>query len=104
MNNLFEAIPADIPDELFNDLLSNPKLRIERIVSYGHASQENQWYDQEHNEWVLLIKGKAQIEFQSDNRIVTLGEGSFLDIPAHTKHRVNWTKRKAQTIWLAIHY
>ena len=34
--------------------------KIERIVSRGHASPEDFWYDQEENEWVMVVKGTAR--------------------------------------------
>ncbi|MFC1665375.1 cupin [Pseudomonadota bacterium] len=104
MNNIFEAIPADIPSEIFEDLIRNANFRLERIVSHGHASPDNEWYDQDDDEWVLLIEGSAQIEFQTDRRIANLTKGSILNIPAHSKHRVNWTQKENPTIWLTIHY
>ena len=103
MPNLLKEIPADLPDELFQQLVSNDKFTIERIVSKGHCSPENHWYDQQNNEWVLLIKGEAILEF-NDQRSVHLNEGDYLNIPAHERHRVKWTANDRETIWLAIHY
>ena len=104
MNNIFDEIPANVPEEIFAELIHNPNFRVERIVSRGHATPENEWYDQGDNEWILLIAGNAQIEFQTNQRIVNLIPGSFLNIPARSKHRVNWTQKETPTIWLAIHY
>lgn len=104
VNNLFENLPTELTEELFEILLNKPNIRIERIVSDGHASKQDQWYDQDDNEWVLLLQGEAQIQLFPDNNIVTLVEGSYLNIPAHTKHRVKWTTKQTKTIWLAIHY
>ena len=36
--NLLENIPAGIPQELFTTILQADSVRIERIVSHGHAS------------------------------------------------------------------
>jgi len=104
VNNLYKDLPTKLPEELFEVLLNKSNIRIERIVSDGHASKQDQWYDQDDNEWVLLLKGEAQIQFLPDNNIVTLTEGSFLNIPAHTKHRVHFTAIETQTVWLAVHY
>ena len=46
MTNLFYDLPPDLPAELFTALLEAADMRIERIVSYGHASPECSWYDQ----------------------------------------------------------
>jgi cupin 2 domain-containing protein len=101
--NLFDAIPAHLTDELSQALLTTPRLRIERIVSHGHNSPPGFWYDQDHDEWVLLLSGAARLQF--DNEVVELKAGSFVNIAAHRRHRVEWTASGGQpTIWLAIHY
>jgi cupin 2 domain-containing protein len=38
--NLFADLPRYLPDELFTTLLDAAKVRIERIVSHGHASPD----------------------------------------------------------------
>jgi cupin 2 domain-containing protein len=103
LTNLFADIPDDLPEELIQSLLCTPGLRIERIVSLGHTSPEGFWYDQETDEWVLLVKGAARLRFQGEEPI-ELGPGTFVNIPAHKRHRVEWTDSSEPTIWLAIHY
>jgi cupin 2 domain-containing protein len=103
LTNLFAEIPADLPEELIQTLLSTSNVRIERIVSLGHASPEGFWYDQETHEWVLLVKGAARLMFEGKEPI-DLRPGSFVNIPAHQRHRVEWTDPTQPTIWLAIHY
>ncbi len=61
--NLFADIPEDLPEELIQSLLGKPGVRIERIVSLGHASPEGFWYDQEAHEWVLILAGVARLRF-----------------------------------------
>ena len=100
--NLFDAIPAALPQELVQTLLQTVDLRIERIVSHGHVSRDGFWYDQDHSEWVLLCRGSARIQFE--DRTVELKPGDYLNIPAHCRHRVDWTTPNATTIWLAIFY
>lgn len=100
--NLFSAIPADLPEELTTVLLAGEGVRIERIVSKDHCSPEGFWYDQPTGEWVMVLKGAARIEFK--DRVVAMGPGDYLDIPARTKHRVSWTTPAEPTIWLAVHY
>ena len=100
--NLFEDLPATLPAELFQSLLTAPNLRIERIVSKGHASERNSWYDQEQHEWVLLMQGAARLQFE--DRSLDLRPGDYVNIPAHTPHRVDWTAPDMFTIWLAVHY
>ena len=101
--NLFAEIPDDLPEELFQTLLRAPGLRIERIVSLGHASPEGFWYDQDTEEWVLLLKGAARLAFEGDEPIDLL-PGAFVNIPAHRRHRVEWADPGEPTVWHAIHY
>jgi cupin 2 domain-containing protein len=50
LQNLFAEPPRHSPDELFTTLLEAANVRIERIVSHGHASPEGFWYDQDQHE------------------------------------------------------
>lgn len=101
--NIFKNIPQTLPEELFETIIKNDHVHIERIVSYGQVTADEQWYEQEKNEWVLLVKGAARIQF-SDGGLMHLEAGDYINIAAHTKHRVEWTQENSETIWLAIHY
>ena len=101
--NLFSDIPTKLKEELFEVLFKNENLKIERIVSEGHSSPEQGWYDQAESEWVIVVEGSAKILFDDDREFL-LEKGDYLNIPAHTKHKVVWTDPDKQTIWLAIHY
>ena len=101
-NNLFTNLPANLPNELFTTLLDADDLRIERIVSHGHASPEGFWYDQDEHEWVILLKGAARLSIEG--RAKELKPGDFINIPAHQKHRVDWTTPDEPTVWLAVFY
>lgn len=103
MNNIFDAIPKDLSNEVFEDLVSSNKVKIERIISKGHTSPDVGWYDQEQSEWVIVIAGSAIIGFD-DKPAVTLKAGDYLNIPAHQKHKVAWTEPDIETVWLAVHY
>lgn len=100
--NLFADIPADLPEELIQTILSRPNIRIERIVSHGHASPDGFWYDQPQHEFVVLLQGAARLRFEDD--LIEMKPGSYIDIPAHRRHRVEWTSPDVPTVWLAIHY
>jgi cupin 2 domain-containing protein len=102
--NIFENIPERIPEEIFEAITSTPDVSIERIISKGHSSPKDFWYDQDRNEWVIVLKGFARIKFYKDEAIVDLRPGDYINIPAHCKHRVEWTDPDEATIWLAIHY
>jgi cupin 2 domain-containing protein len=101
-SNLFAGLPKRLPDELFTTLLDAASVRIERIVSHGHASPAEFWYDQDRHEWVIVLKGAARLRFEDGS--VEMKPGDFLNIPAHQKHRVEWTTPDEPTIWLAVHY
>ncbi|MDY6879888.1 MAG: hypothetical protein V2J25_11710 [Desulfatiglans sp.] len=104
IKNIFADIPRDLLDEYFDEILKAGTLRIERIVSRGHASPKGHWDDQDHHEWVILLRGHARLRFQKDNEIVELMPGNHVNIPAHVKHRVEWTDPESDTLWLAVHY
>ncbi len=101
--NIFNAIPADLTDEVFEDIVRSDNVKIERIISKGHITPKDDWYDQQQNEWVIVLQGEAIINFTGKDA-VTLKQGDYLNIPAHQKHRVTWTKPNSETIWLAVHY
>jgi cupin 2 domain-containing protein len=103
-DNLFTGIPDDLPEELFTTLLQADGLWIERIVSRGHASEPGFWYDQEESEWVVVLRGRAVVRFEGRSETVELQPGAYLNIPAHARHRVEYTSLAEDTVWLAIHY
>lgn len=103
-NNLLAGIPSSLPEELFQPLLSVDGVRVERIVSDGHATPPGQWYDQEGHEWVLVLSGRARLAFEGEPTARALGPGDYLFIPAHCRHRVEWTDPHEKTVWLAIHW
>lgn len=100
--NLLKNIPTNLKEELFEEILSHEHIKIERIVSKGHTSPQSGWYDQENNEWVLVLQGEAILAFE--NGEIRLNAGEYCNIPAHVRHRVAWTLPAHETIWLAIHY
>jgi cupin 2 domain-containing protein len=102
--NLFAAIPQRLTSEEITTLLSSPGLRIERIVSRGHASPPGYWYDQTQAEWVIVLAGQAELRFEDDNTAMRMEPGDWLHIPAHRRHRVEWTDPTQATIWLAVHH
>ena len=102
--NLFSEIPSTLPQELIEPLLHTAAFRLERIVSAGHITAAGEWYDQEWDEWVILLTGSASLRFEGDAGLVTLQPGDHLVIPAHRRHRVETTDPAEKTIWLALHY
>jgi cupin 2 domain-containing protein len=101
--NLFAGLPEEGQGETFDEILRTGACRIERIISRGQASPSGFWYDQEANEWVLLIKGSATVGF-ADGRSIDLLPGDHLFIPRHERHRVEQTDPAGETLWLAVHF
>jgi len=104
MASLFTDIPETLPAELFETLISSSTIKIERVVSRGHASPTGFWYDQPDNEFVLVIQGSAGIRLENNDNVITLKAGDHLNIAAHVRHRVEWTDAACDTIWLTVHY
>ena len=104
MNSFFENIPAELPKELFETLVAADRVRIERIISRGQASPEGFWYDQEENEFVVLLQGSAGLRMEGGDAPLVLKPGDYVDIPAHVRHRVEWTDPSEATVWLAVFY
>ena len=100
MMNLFESIGDASQKELFETLLENKKVKIERITTIGQTTPEGQWYDQEEDEFVLVLEGSARVDYEDES--TRLEKGDYLYIPAHKKHRVSWSDPDRVTLWLAI--
>jgi len=101
--NIFKNIPDQLAEELIECIFKQDNICIERIVSKGHITPTGQWYDQDGDEWVILLQGQATILYELDNQSFHLIAGDYLLIPAHTRHRVEWTPPDLNTIWLAAH-
>lgn len=103
VTNLFHNLALKLPAEVAETIFASAHFRIERIVSTGQASPEGFWFDQEQHEWVVVLKGAARLRIEGEQP-VELQPGDFINIAAHTKHRVEWTTPNEPTIWLAVHY
>ena len=103
LNNLFNSLP-DAAEEIFDVLCETDCVKIERIVSCGQATPQGEWYDQNRHEWVVLLSGRARLRFQAGDRMVEMKSGDHLLIPAHARHRVEWTDPDAKSVWLAVHF
>ncbi|NTW23933.1 MAG: cupin domain-containing protein [Lentimicrobium sp.] len=100
--NLFDVQKSEGQTTEIFEILADGSAKIERIISQGQISPENEWYDQEMDEWVVLLQGKSTILFK-ENIEFQLIAGDYLLIPAHQKHRVTYTSTSPSCIWLAIH-
>ena len=101
--NIYGSIPDDLNVETLDEIISSPGIRIERIISKGHTSPEKGWYDQEENEWVMVLEGSGTLTFE-DGSVAHLSKGEHINIPSHCRHRVSWTDPDQLTIWLAVFY
>ncbi|VEP11315.1 Cupin domain-containing protein [Hyella patelloides LEGE 07179] len=103
MANIF-SIPSSLPNrELWEALISTDNVLIERIVSTGQVTPLGEWYDQDRDEWVILLQGEASLVY-GDGSQIQLTPGDYVLIPAHQKHRVEYTTFEPPCIWLAIHF
>jgi len=98
--NLFASLPAASGGERFETLFANPACRVERIVSFGHASPPGFWFEQDGDEWVVLLVGSAVLAF-ADGRVLDLRAGDWTSLPARCRHRVESVSEDA--VWLAVH-
>jgi cupin 2 domain-containing protein len=103
IKNLFEGVSEVLNDEFIEELVVNKNFKLERIVSDGHSSPANFWFDQEMNELVILLSGSAELSYENGQRFA-LNPGDYLTIPAHQKHRVDKTDLFEKTFWLVLHY
>ncbi len=104
LHNIFSNIPEELPLEVSKNIIERDEFILERIISKGHVTPAGQWFDQEFNEWVMVMRGSAKVAFKDPEEEFTLEAGHYLNIPAHTLHRVTWTQPDCETIWLALHY
>ena len=103
MGNLLSSLPETLDEEVFESILAASHVRIERIVSRGHTSPEQGWYDQNENEWVMVLEGAGTVLFEESGSI-HLEKGDHLTISAHARHRVSWTDPERVTVWLVVFY
>lgn len=102
--NLFANLLPTAQSENVQTLFAASSLRIERIVSIGQASPPGFWYDHEQAEFVLVVAGRARLLIEGEAALRELGPGSYLHLPAHCRHRVEWTDAETPTVWLAVHF
>ncbi len=103
IENIFNVTTEKIPDEIFDEIISGEHFRLERIISDGQVSPAGFWYNQDQNEFVMLLSGAAKLIVEG-GLTYNLKPGDYINLPAHKKHRVEWTDPDRKTIWLALHY
>lgn len=102
--NIYSKIPNEFSKELIEEIIEGGKFKLKRIVSRGHVTPKGDWYDQDKDEWVILLKGSADLLIEGETVPISLKPGDHVHFPAHKKHRVERTDPNSETIWLALHY
>ena len=97
MKNIFADIPDAIPEEIFETIIEADSFRLERIISDGQLTAEDEWYDEDENEWFILLKGSAGLLLEGDKEPLVLKPGDYLNLPAHRRHKVLWTDADEKT-------
>jgi len=101
--NVFEPVDeADGHSEIFEEIIRTDNLLVERIVSHGQATPEGEWYDQDKDEWVILLSGRAILKFDTGETL-EMGAGDHVFLRSHQRHRVEFTSKDPGCIWLALH-
>ncbi len=106
VRNIFDLTKVQsFEQEVFEEILKGGRFKVERIVSKGHVTPEGYWYDQDQDEWVMLVQGEAVLEIETEGvGAVTLNPGDFILLPAHRRHRVIFTSWEPECIWIALHF
>ncbi|MCC8165819.1 MAG: cupin domain-containing protein [Planctomycetes bacterium] len=101
--NFFQDLPDASAAEVIQELtaFAGTRVRVERIVSDGQATPDGFWYDQAWSEWVIILRGGADLALETPDETVRLGPGDWYHIPPHRRHRVSRTE--PGTLWLAVH-
>jgi len=95
--NILENIKIPEKGEIFDILNQTGNVKIERIISSGNIPEKI--YVQDHDEWVLILKGRAELKVDGEN--IHLEEMDYLFIKKNIPHKVLNTENG--TLWLAIH-
>ena len=102
-NLLTSLVPGQDKEQIDKLVDGHPRLRVERIVSTGQTSPPGVWENQPDDEFVVLLTGAARLRFELGDITYQLKPGDWVEIPAHTRHRVEWTQPHPPTVWLAVY-
>jgi cupin 2 domain-containing protein len=100
--NLITSLPRKEVEEITENLVVGRGTRVERIISHGQASPDGFWYDQNEDEFVVILSGRAKLTVEGQQPDLFLGPGDAVYLPAHRRHRVAWTDPTVPTVWLAV--
>ena len=102
-SNFFKDLPNTTDAEVIQKRCEAAGGYVERIITRGQITPPGQWYEQETDEWILLLQGEARLLFEDTGDEVLLQPGDELWIEAGRRHRVSWTLPDQVTLWLAVH-
>ncbi|RLA37563.1 MAG: cupin [Gammaproteobacteria bacterium] len=102
--SLYTDLPEPVAVEHFDELLTGEAFRLQRIVSTGQITPPGEWYDQDDDEWVVILQGAAEVRLADEPQARRLTPGDWLLLPAGCRHRVEWTTDDGPTVWLALHH
>ena len=97
LHNVFEDSSPPRAGERSDVLLTRKNLVVERIVSSANITPKR--YIQSQDEWVVLVRGEAELEVAGE--VVVLKCGDHLFLPSGTVHIVKSASDGA--LWLAVH-
>jgi len=100
--NIYNSPGKSDAQEIIEVIADMDDARIERITTLKPYTGPGEWYDQQKDEWVILLSGNAEIEIKGQGTI-ELFSGDYIFLPAHCHHRVTRTSTDPPSVWLAIH-
>jgi cupin 2 domain-containing protein len=103
--HILTGVPGRLEEEQFDTLLQTPGVRLQRVISPpAHAMGADEWFDQDEDEFVLVLQGRGALILEGQEQEVVLNPGDYLRLPAGLRHRIAWTDAQIPTIWLALHF
>jgi len=102
LHNIYKKLPSAKGNEIFDKIIQKSGVKIERITSFGQATPTGKWLKSKRNEWVILLKGEAKLQFRLSKNVIEMKPGDYMFIPAGTMHRVEWTTPKGKSVWVAV--
>ena len=102
--NLRDGVPSrTLPEEVIEHSAQAERSPHRAHHVDGQVTAEGDWYDQDSDEWVLLVSGQARLRIEGEAEDRELAEGDWILLPAHCRHRVTWTRAAPPTLWIAVH-
>lgn len=101
-SNLFSTELPPTGEEVEHVLHQANNWKLLLIASNQASCPEGAWMSQVEQEWVMVLRGSAQLQLADPDRMVDLSVGDHLFLPAHCQHRVVRTDPDPGTLWLAL--